>query len=90
MGMKLKEMAKHFRNRLRHEGIPAKCHISVNGIEVCTVTYESRWTSDQIRLIAHIAKCNGMTLVRGLPIDVDLCGRLTEKNDFHFYMGAAQ
>ena len=37
------------------------------------------------REIRHIAKCNGLTWVRGLEIDVE---QMTNPQSFHFYLPA--
>ena len=85
-----KEMTKHFRNRLKKNGIKANCRmLSCCGSEIIQVfapTFESRFSIDEIKTICHIAICNGLKFVRGLEIEPEHQALLTEKNHFEFYM----
>lgn len=82
-----KELAKHFRNRLRHEGIKARCDMMVScgskALRVFVPAFDATFSEDEQRVIRTIAKANGLTLVRGMEIDIE---RMTDPQSMHFYM----
>lgn len=82
--LSLVEMAKHIRKRIKAAGIKARVRkFDDNGcIQVNAPVYGVEFTEDEQREIRHIAKCNRLTLVRGLPIDVE---QMTNPEAFNFY-----
>lgn len=79
------EMTAHLRKRIAAEGIKArvrKCPGHKTGIQVFPVAYGLEFTETEQRFIRNLAKINGLTLVRGLEIDVE---RMTDGHgmDFH-------
>ena len=86
-----KELTKHIRKQIRIAGVKARVHMgSGNGgnitIVVAVPSYEARFTSEEIRSFCHTAKCNRLTFVRGLEIDVDLESELTGRHQWDFYI----
>ncbi len=84
-----KEMTAHIRGRLKAAGIPAHCKMkSYCGyliVSVSTVSYESKWTTEQGAAIALIAKVNGLRQSQGHEIyDVYLSGQVVLQ-EYHFY-----
>ncbi|QYN17495.1 hypothetical protein [Amycolatopsis sp. DSM 110486] len=84
------EMAKHFRGRLKHHKIKAHCRVMFGGtldgaIRITAPAYEVTFTEDEQRTIRTIAKVNGMTWVRGMPIDVE---QMTDPQEMFFFMSA--
>ncbi len=73
--MTLQETAKHFRNRLRHEGINAKCKCytscGVQWIQVNVPSFDAEFSEEQQRTIRLIAKVNKLTRARGMEIDLE-------------------
>lgn len=67
-------MTKHLRHIIKRDGIKArvrKLANSRNGIQIFPIAHDVRFTEDEQHQIRHMAKVNGLTLVRGLPIDVE-------------------
>lgn len=85
-----KELTKHFRSRLAQAKIPARVRMVVScgnkALQVITPTYDFRWASEQLEVIARIARVNGLTFVRGLPVTEEHCAQMTEINQFDFYL----
>jgi hypothetical protein len=85
--MNYKEIAKHFRNRLKHEGIAAKCRMTeacgVKGINIEVPSYEACFTPEQQTIICRIATVNKLTSARGSLI-VDN-GTKTKRAYFEFH-----
>ena len=69
--MTTKEMTAHLRGRIKAAGIKARVHFGSVGIYVEVSRYELDFTDDEQRTIRRIAKCSGLTHVRGLEIDVE-------------------
>lgn len=74
-----KEMTIHIRNRVKKAGIAARVRMEPGagafgerGIQVFPVTFDARFTPAQSREIAFICDVNKLTLVRGMPIDLDI------------------
>lgn len=88
----IKEMTATMRRNLKREGIKARVAMlpthSGTGFSVSVPSYDARFTSEQIRTICFIAKCNKLTHVRGDEIDIDNEVLLTGKMQWNFYMGA--
>ena len=84
-----KEMTAHIRNRIKVAGIKARVRMQdccgSKVLQVNAPAYGVEFTNEQQQTIRHIAKCNGLTWVRGAEIDVE---RMTNPHDFNFYMGA--
>lgn len=86
-----KAMTAHIRKRIKHEGIAARVRmVEACGsriIQVFGVTYEALWNERELRLIARIARVNGLTFVRGIEITEDHCAEMTKRAHFEFYFG---
>ena len=82
------QMAAHIRKCIKREGIKARVRVSpaAKAVQVSAPAYDVRFTSDDCRMIAFIAKCNKLTMARGVAIDVDLHAQLTGANQFDFFM----
>lgn len=82
------EMAKHIRNRLKHEGIKAKCSIytscGTRYIRIVTPEYGSYFTAQQLEKIGVIACVNKLTNARGEPINMEILIQMTKKDQFDF------
>lgn len=82
-----KEMTKHIRKRIKIAGIQANVRMQ-NGaentriIQVNTTEYGKEFLPNEQREIRHIAKCNNLTWVRGMEIDVE---QMTNPDVFNFY-----
>jgi hypothetical protein len=89
MSLTHKEMTAHIRNRLKVCDIPARCRMNeacgFRMIQVFGVTHEARWTAEQAKMIGRIARVNGLTFVRGMPVDEDHCSTMTGRAYFEFY-----
>ena len=83
--MSLTKTVLHIRERLKHEGIKARVIVKEPAIHVVTPTYESRFTSKEIKTICTIAKTNLLTFVRGMDIDPPTQAMLTDKIEWVFY-----
>jgi ATP-dependent Zn protease len=85
-----KEVTAHIRKRLKAAGIKAKCKmVSYCGrdtVQVAVPTFESRFTSEQIREFVTAAKVNGMTGCRGMELDIEHEAGLTGKIQWNFYL----
>ena len=85
-----KEITAHIRKRLKAAGIKAKCKmVSFCGcktVQVAVPTYESRFTSEQIREFVTAAKVNGMTASRGMELDIEHEAALTGKIQWNFFL----
>ena len=84
-----KHLAKHFRHLLKREGIKARCRCLPNSktaIQVFTIAHDVKFSEDEQRMIRFMAKCNKLTLTRGLEIDVD---RMTDPNGMEFHLPIA-
>ena len=86
-----KEITRHLRGRFKACGIPARVRMShCNGgaavVQVITPSYDAKWTPEQLEVIALAARVNGLTFVRGLPIDEKNCALLTGTTQFDFYL----
>ena len=88
-GMTHKEMTAHIRGRLKHEGIPARCRLldvcGMLSIQVFGKTYETKFTREQGFLIGRIARVNGLTFVRGLPVTEEHCANVAPGAHYDFY-----
>ena len=84
-----KEMTAHIRGRLKHEGIPARCRLfEACGslcIQIFGKTYETRFTREQGFLIGRIARVNGLTFVRGIPVTEEHCADIAHAAHYDFY-----
>lgn len=85
-----KEITAHIRKRLKAAEIKAKCQMSsycgYDTVMVAVPTFESRFTSDQIREFVTAAKVNGLTGCRGTELDVEHEASLTGKIQWNFYL----
>src|SRR5574338_674426 len=77
------EWAAHFRKRLKHEGIKAKCRCDPhwNFIYINVPQFGSEFTEHEQRTIRLIAHANRFTMARGQPIDIE---RMTNPHTFTF------
>jgi hypothetical protein len=84
-----KEMTAHLRKRIKIAGIKARVDMmdscGSKAIRVFGASPEATFTDEEQRQIRHIAKCNGLTWVRGMEIDVE---QMTNPQSFHFYLPA--
>jgi len=81
--LNLVEMTAHIRRRIKAAGIKARVRKLDDGcIQVFAPEYGVTFSDDQQREIRHIADCNRLTLVRGLPIVVE---QMTNPETFNFY-----
>ena len=81
------EMTKHIRGRIRFAGIEArvrKAPASSNCIQVISPAFDKPFTQEQAKQISFIAKCNHLTLVRGMEIELENKG--FNNNQLNFYM----
>lgn len=81
-----KEMTKHIRSRLAAAGIKARCSLYTScgskWIRISPPSADAFFTDDQSREINIIGKVNGLTLVRGMEIDIEVVNQTGE----HFVM----
>jgi len=81
-----KEMTAHIRNRIKQRGIKANVRMQVSCgdkvIQVNTIEYGLEFTNEEQREIRHIAKCNNLTWVRQMEINVE---QMTNPFDFNFH-----
>ena len=84
MTLSHKEITKHFRNRLKINGVKARVRmLNTCGdkvIQVNATEYGKEFTEDEQRIVRQTAVNNGFTLVNGLPIDVE---QMTNPYDFN-------
>lgn len=82
----VKAMTKHLRHRIRVAGIKASVRMGArNEIRVESPEYGVEFTEDEQRRIRLMARTNGLTHARGLPIDIE---QMTNPFDFSFYTAA--
>ena len=77
-------LAAHIRHRVKTAGVKARVRISPGGgsLQVVAPAYDAPFTNDEQREIRLIAKCNGLSWVRGVEIDIE---QMTNPSEFHFY-----
>ena len=82
------ETAKHFRNRLKHCGINAKCSIytacGTRWIRVITPEYGAYFNANQLFTIGLIAQACKLTGARRSEIDMDVLVQMTKRDQFDF------
>ena len=82
-----KELTAHLRKRIKIAGIKARVDMmetcGCKAIRVFVTAPELEFNESEQREIRHIAKCNGLSWVRGMEIDVD---QMTNPQSFHFYL----
>lgn len=84
MTLNTPEMAKHLRKRFKAEGIACRCKkAGAKEIIVSVPAYGIEFSEDEQRKIRFIAKCNKLTSVRGLEIDIE---RMTDPHQIHFFL----
>lgn len=83
---RIKQKTAHIRKILKREGINARVRMSPAGdsIQIITTAYGVHFSSEEIRVIATIAMCNGLTKSRRTPIDVANEMMLTGANQFNY------
>lgn len=85
-----KDITAHIRKRLKAAGIKAKCKMvsfcGCDTVQVAVPSFESRFTSNQIREFVTAAKVNGLTGSRGMELDVEHESSLTGKIQWNFYL----
>jgi hypothetical protein len=88
MMMTIQEMTKHFRGRVSASDIKARVRVAPGGgqIQVFVPAHGMEFSAKEQKQIRLIAKCNLLTLVKGLEIDVD---QMTNPHSFNFYMPEA-
>lgn len=85
--MTYKEVTKHIRNRIAASGINArvlmKRYCGSETIHIVTpgAGFEIKFTESEQREIRLIAKLNGLTLTRGMEINIE---RMTNPDEFVF------
>jgi len=80
------EMVRHIRGRIKHMGIRARVRQvpgSKFGIQVFTTGPRIEFTESEQRAIRELAVINGLTAIRGLPIDIE---RMTDPFGMNFYI----
>lgn len=84
--MTLQETAKHFRKRLSHEGIKARCQIDArwNMIRIYPPTFDASFSETEQRTIRLIAQCSHLTRSRGMAIDLE---QMTDSKEAVFAYG---
>lgn len=80
-----KDMTAHLRTRIAAKGIKARVRMCPAGksIQVFPPSFEAEFTHDEQRFIRALAVANKMTLVRGLPIDIE---RMTDPHGMEFHL----
>lgn len=80
-----KDVAEKIRKELKIKNIKAKVRISPGGgsVQVNAPAYGVHFSEEDQRQIKTIAKSSGLTLVRGLEINID---RMTNPETFEFYL----
>jgi hypothetical protein len=84
------ETVAHLRKLVSKEGIKARVRklvASTSGIQVFPTAYGIEFTEAEQRFIRNVAKINGLTLVRGMEIDVE---RMTDPHGMTFHIPAAK
>lgn len=81
-----KEMTAHLRKRIKHEGIKARVYMQEYcGCYVIAIdppVFEVEFSEDEQRKIRTMAVTNGLTLVQGMPINIE---QMTDYKGFRFY-----
>lgn len=74
----------HIRNRIKAAGIKARVRLAPGGgsMQVFAPAYGLVFSEEEQRQIRLIAKCNRLTLVRGMEIDIE---QMTNPETFSFY-----
>lgn len=85
--LSLVEMTAHIRRRIKAAGIKARVRKFDDSrtIQVNAPAFGVEFTEDEQREIRHIAVCNRLTWVRGLPIIVE---QMTNPSAFDFHYNA--
>lgn len=85
--LNLVEMTAHIRRRIKAAGIKARVRKFDDSrtIQVNAPAFGVEFTEDEQREIRHIAVCNRLTWVRGLPIVVE---QMTNPSAFDFHYNA--
>ena len=86
----MKHLAEQMRAALKTQSIKARVRVSPagNAVQVYTNSHEARFTPEEVEFFCEQAKWQGMTLVRGIPIDTEHQKKLTGKTMWEFYRGA--
>lgn len=83
--MSHKEITAHIRGRIKHAGIKARVRLyeacGSRFIQIAGITPDAEFTDEQQREIRIIAQVNGLTLSRGMPIDIE---QMTNPKQFDF------
>jgi hypothetical protein len=77
------------REYIKNSGIKAKVRMTpggYNSIQVYTPTFDSKFTSEEIKQFSTYVKSLGMTLVRKTEINPDHEALLTGKDTWEFYL----
>lgn len=76
--------AAHIRNRISAAGIKARVRIAPGGgsLQVLAPAYGVVFSEEDQRQIRLIAKCNRLTWVRGMEINIE---QMTNPQSFSFY-----
>ena len=82
--MTITQTAAHIRGRIRHAGIKARVRVAPGGgvVQVVAPTADAVFSDAAQREIRLIAKCNRLTWVRGMEIDIE---QMTNPSVFSFY-----
>lgn len=84
-----KEAAASFRRQLKEAGIKTHCRtfpadtLGPASVRISVPAFEIQFSEEEQRTIRQIALNMGLTLVRGLPIDV---GRMTDPREMLFFL----
>ena len=83
----MKNLSSQMRAALKAQSIVARVRVSPagNAVQVFTMAHEARFTAEEIEFICEQAKWQGMTLIRGIPIDTEHQKKLTGKTLWEFY-----
>ena len=78
------QLAAHIRGRGKASGLKARVRIAPGGgsLQVFTPVHGMKFSEKAQREIRLIAKCNGLSWVRGLEIDIE---QMTNPYDFQFF-----
>lgn len=81
-----RDAAATLRTRVKDAGIRARVRITPgtrDGVQVFVPAFGMTFTDQEQRTVRRIALDMGLTLVQGLPIDVE---RMTDPRQFDFYL----
>ena len=83
--MNLTQVAAHIRKRIKHAEINARVRVAPGGgsVQVFAPAYGVEFSEAEQREIRLIAKCNHLTWVRGMEIDIE---QMTNPEHFSFYV----